>query len=184
MTSLPNLPANLDPACVSCGSVSALSTQLTAGIAGQFAQVQGALASQTAGLQSLVNQVSTANAATRALIEAAISQDVINRLLAQYTTSEGITDIQCVADELVKISNKLEETNEATITASQLPPITVGGLLASLLPPIPVPDIPSPAEIKEYIVGLIERKKQEQRDAIVKLQKAKAEADNISFALI
>lgn len=184
MTSLPSLPANLDPACVSCGSISALSTQLTAGIAGQFAQVQGALTSQTAGLQSVVAQVSTADAATRALIEAAISQDVINQLLAQYTTPDGVADIQCVADELVKLSNKLEKANEAKITATQRPPIAVSGLLSSLLPPIPVPTIPSPAEIKEYIVGLIERKKQEQRDAIVKIQKAKAEADNISFVSI
>lgn len=184
MTSLPNLPANLDPTCTSCGNISATSTQLTTGITGQFAQVQGALTSQTAELQSLVAQVSTVNAATRTVVETVISQNVINQLLAQYTTPDGIADIQRLAEELVKLSNKVVKANEAKITATQRPPIAVSGLLASLLPPIPVPTIPSPAEIKEYIVGLIERKKQEQRDAIVKIQKAKAEADNISFVSI
>jgi hypothetical protein len=185
MTSLPSLPPNLDPNCISCGSVSALTSQLTTGIvattAGQLAQAQGAIAGQTAQLQGLVAQVNAGSAASLALIEAAISQDVVNQLLARYTSPEGVPDIKCVADELQKAATTLEDANEKLINAQQLPPISISGVLASLFPSIPVLTVPSPAEIKTYISNLIERKKQEQRDAIAKLQKAKADADELSF---
>ena len=185
MTPLPSLPSNLDPICTSCGSVSSLTSQLTTGIvattAGQLAQVQGTIAGQTAGLQALVSQANATSAASLALIEAAISQDFVNQLVSQYTTPDGVADVKCVADELLKVANTLEEANEKQITIRQLPPISLSGVLASLFPQIPVPNIPSPAEIKAYISELIERKTKEQRDAIVKLQKAKAEADELSF---
>jgi len=115
------------------------------------------------------------------LIEAAVSQDFVNQLVSRYTSPDGVADVKCVADELLKAANTLEDANEKQITVQQLPPISVSGVLASLFPQIPVPNIPSPAEIKAYISELIERKKQEQRDAIVKLQKAKADADELSF---
>lgn len=181
MTNLPNLPSNLDPTCISCGNVSALTAPLTTGLVGQVAQVQGAIAGQTAGLQALITQVNATTATTRALIEAAISTDVIDRIISQYTFPDGTYDIKCVADELVKISDKLNETNTLAVNASQKPPLSVGGLLRTLIPTIEPPDIPSPAEIKGYVVELIERKKADRQKAIVKLQKAKAQADTISF---
>lgn len=190
MTPLPELPPNLDPACVSCGSVSALTSQLTTGIAGQAAQVQGALAgqiqgavgSQVAQLQTLTNQINAADAATRAVIEAAISEDFINQLLAKYTPVGGVADIKCVADELTKVYDKLNNANELTINLVQGPQISLGSAIESLIPTIPVPTIPSPGEIKEYIVELIERKKKEQQEAILKLQRKDAEASDKSFA--
>lgn len=181
MTNLPNLPSNLDPTCISCGSVSALTAPLTAGLAGQAAQVQGAIAGQTAGAQALIAKVSATTSTTRVLIEAAISTDVIDGIISQYTLPDGTYDIKCVADELIRISNKLNEANTLTINALQIPPVSVGGLLRTLIPTIEPPDIPSPAEIRGYVVELIERKKVERQKAIVKLQKAKAQADTISF---
>lgn len=182
MTPLPELPPNLDPACTSCGSVAALTSQLTTGIAGQAAQVQGAIAGQVAQLQSLTSQVNAASTATRAIIEAAISEDFINQLLAQYTPPGGIANIKCVADELTKVYDKLNTANEVTIDLTQGPPVSLGAALEELIPPIPVPDVPSPAEIKEYIADLIERKKKQQQEAILKLQRKEAEASDASFA--
>lgn len=181
MTSLPNLPPNLDPTCISCGNVSALTAQLTTGLVGAAAQVQGTIVGQTAQLQSLVTQINAVSTVTRALIEAAISEDLINNLISQYMLPSGIANIKCVSDELMKINEQLNKKNQTTIDASQIPPITTSGLLGALLPTIEPPDIPSPAEIKGYIVELIERKKKEQQEAIVKLQREKAQADNISF---
>lgn len=189
MTPLPSLPSNLDPDCVSCGSVSSLTSQLTTGIAGQTAQVQGALAGQiqsviggqVAQLQTLTTQISSADAATRAIIEATISEDFINQLLAKYTPIGGVANIKCVADELTKVYDKLNETNEAVIDLTQGPPVSLGSAIESLIPAIPVPDVPSPGEIQEYIVELIERKKKEQQEAILKLQKKTAEESDISF---
>jgi hypothetical protein len=182
MTPLPSLPPNLDPTCINCGAVSALTSQLNINSFAQTAigQVQGVIGSQTAQLQALVAQANAANAATRALIETAIPDDLIDEIIQKYTPVGGIANIKCVVDELNKTADTLNKTYEKIINTSELPPVEVSGLLEELIPPIPIPDVPSPGEIKEYLFEVIEKKKKAQQEALIRAQSiAAGEQENV-----
>lgn len=181
MTPLPALPANLDPACISCGAISSLTAGVqgaaAGAIGGAIAGAQGAIAGQTAQLQALVAQANAANAATIAIIDAFLSDDIINQLLEKFKIPPyGIPDIQCVKDELLKIHDQVNDANELIIKVLQGPPIDIGAAIKALIPDIPVPVIPSPGEIKERIMFKLNEKRKEQQQAIMKLQRQKAEA--------
>ena len=182
MTPLPSLPPNLDPNCINCGVISAVTSQLNANNFGQLAvsQVQTVTAGATSQITAATTQVNVATETTKLLIEQAIPDTLVDQIIEQYTPVGGVANIKCVADELNTLYNKLNEANNRRIDANQLPPVTIGGLLEILIPPIPVPDIPSPVEIKEYIFEVIERKKRAQRDALVRAQLIKAgEIENV-----
>lgn len=174
---LPSLPANLDTTCLSCGEISALTTQLTAGVAGGIAAAQGAVTGQLAQVQALVAQANAASAATQAIIDAALSDAVIDQLLAQFTIPPlGIPDIQCVKDELLRIHDQLNTANEVVIKTLEGPPVDIGTAIEKLIPPIPLPVIPSPGEIKERILAKLEEKRKQLEEEKSKLQNAKAKA--------
>lgn len=175
MTPLPSLPANLDPSCISCGTVSALTT----GIQGAAqAAIGTAVSGPLAQAQGLVAQATAASAATQAIIDAALSDAIIDELLERFRVPpSGLPDIQCVRDELIKIHDTLNTTNETTIEILQGPPVDLAGLITSLIPEIPVPVIPSPGEIKERIMLKLEQKQQEQQEALMKLQKARKQVE-------
>lgn len=178
---LPSLPANLDTTCLSCGEISALTAQLTAGVAGQvaggIAAAQGAVTGQLAQVQALVAQANAASAAAQAIIDAALSDEIIDQLLAQFTVPPlGIPDIQCVKDELLRIHDQLNTANEVVIKTLQGPPIDIGAAIEALIPPIPLPVIPSPGEIKERILAKLEEKRKQLEEEKSKLQNAKAKA--------
>lgn len=177
MSLLPSLPANLDPVCISCGAVGSLTSQLNTGITTGIATAQKVITGQTAQLQVFVAQASAASAATQAIINAVLSDAVIDALLEQFRIPPaGIPDIQCVKDELLKIHDQLNAVNEIVIKTLEGPPIDIGAAIEALIPPIPLPVIPSPGEIKEQIIAKLEAKRKEQQDAINKLQKQKEDA--------
>jgi len=178
MTAPLSLPQNLDPTCISCGETAALTAQLNAGIAAGVATAQGAIAGQTAQLQALVAQANASSAAVFTLIDLAFSQEVINGLLAKFIGPNGIPDLQCVRDELLKLHDVVNKTNDVLINSQQVPelPDEVLAIVESLVPPIPTLTIPSPGEIKEYIMMKLEELERQRQDAISKLQNEKAKA--------
>lgn len=187
MSPLPPIPTNLSTATATTnlsGIVQQAIPQFPAvpsipgvpDVAGQAqavvgAAVAGALAAPLAQLQ----QFSAASQATLALIDAAIPEEQILAIIERFTLPDGTVLWDQVEAELNKLRQTVVNTYQKIIDGLQLPPISVSGLLAKLIPDIPVPEIPSPGDIKQYINNFIERKKLAQQQAIMKLQAKKAE---------
>jgi hypothetical protein len=186
MTSLPELPTNLNSGNIGTNVSSIVEEVIpqfpglpkipTVDLAGQTV-VAGAIAGPVAQLQ----QFSAASQTTLALIEKAIPEKEINELIEKFKLPDGTVDLDRVNQELNKKYETLNSTYEKVINGLQLPPISVSGLLASLIPTVPVPNIPSPSEIQQYINNFIERKKVAQQQAIMKLQKEQAKLEETPF---
>lgn len=194
MTPLPQLPTNLSTdnigtsisGVVSQGVIPQFPNLPTVpnapSLAGLTGQVQGLISNQLSGPLTQIQQFNAASGATLALIEAAITEDQITQLFEQYRLPNGTIDFESVTTELNSIETDLTTTYDKVIEVGQLPPVSVSGLLTELIPEIPVPNIPSPAEIKQYINNVIEKRKQLEQQAIMKAQKLQAEKESLPFS--
>lgn len=194
MTPLPQLPTNLSTdnigtsisGVVSQGVIPQFPNLPTVpnapSLAGLTGQVQGLISNQLSGPLTQIQQFNAASGATLALIEVAITEDQITQLFEQYRLPNGTIDFESVTTELNSIETDLTTTYDKVIEVGQLPPVSVSGLLTELIPEIPVPNIPSPAEIKQYINNVIEKRKQLEQQAIMKAQKLQAEKESLPFS--
>jgi len=194
MTPLPQLPTNLSTdnigtsisGVVSQGVIPQFPNLPTVpnapSLAGLTGQVQGLISNQLSGPLTQLQQFNAASGATLALIEAAITEDQITQLFEQYRLPNGTIDFESVTTELNSIETDLTTTYDKVIEVGQLPPVSVSGVLTELIPEIPVPNIPSPAEIKQYINNVIEKRKQLEQQAIMKAQKLQAEKESLPFS--
>lgn len=187
MTPLPSLPANLNT-----NNIGTTLSEITSQVTPQFPSLPSIPnVPNISGLQGLVSnnltgttqlqQFSAASATTLAIIEAAIPEEQITQLIEQYRLPNGTVDLNSVKNELNQINNNLTTTYSKVIDSLQLPAVSVSGLLTQLIPDIPVPNIPSPAEIKQYINNLIDRKKQLEQQVIMKSQQLAAEKEQLPF---
>lgn len=194
MTPLPQLPTNLSTDNIGTSISGVVSQGLipqfpnlptvpnAPSLAGLTGQVQGLISNQLSGPLTQIQQFNAASGATLALIEAAITEDQITQLFEQYRLPNGTIDFESVTTELNSIETDLTTTYDKVIEVGQLPPVSVSGLLTELIPEIPVPNIPSPAEIKQYINNVIEKRKQLEQQAIMKAQKLQAEKESLPFS--
>jgi hypothetical protein len=174
---LPHLPTNLNPATAG-KNLSGITQQAIP----QFPKLP--TIPGVASAQQVINsgeQFVAASKTTLKLIETAIPEEQIDKLIDQNKSIDGTVNFDKVKDELDKKSEAVNLTYEKIIDGLQPPSVSVTGLLAQLIPTIPVPNIPSPGEIREYINNLIEKKKIEQQQAIMKLQKQKAKLEETPF---
>lgn len=192
MTAIPQIPSNLLPNTVGT-DVSSLVKQAVPqfpampsipniDVAGQAqALVGGAVAGALAGPLGQLQQFSAASQTTLALIENAIPEEQILAVIEKFKLPDGTIEWDKVEIELDKLGVRITETYKKIIDGLQLPPISVSGLLAELIPDIPIPEIPSPGDIKQYINNFIERKKLAQQQALMKLQAQKAKLERTPF---
>ncbi len=174
---LPQLPSNLNPATVG-KNLSGITQQAIP----QFPKLPTIPGVEST--QQAINsgeQFVAASKTTLKLIETAIPEEQVDKLIDQYKTTDGTVDINKVKYELNKKYETVNETYEKIIDAAQPRPVSISGILAQLIPTVSVPNIPSPGEIQEYINNLIEKKKIEQQQAIMKLQKQKAKLEETPF---
>ncbi len=188
MTPLPSLPANLNTSNIGT-TLAGVASQVTPQFPSlpsipnvpNISGLQGLVSSNLVGPTAQLQQFSAASATTLAIIEAAIPEEQITQLIEQYRLPNGTVDLNSVKNELNQINNNLTTTYSKVIDSSQLPAVSVSGVLTQLIPDIPIPNIPSPAEIKQYINNLIDRKKQLEQQVIMKGQQLEAEREQLPF---
>jgi len=183
MTPLPTLPTNL-----STNNIGTTVSQITTQVVPQFPNIptipsvtdaQGVISNALAGPTTQLQQFTAASATILGLIEVAIPEKQISQLIERFRLPNGTVDFGAVNTELNKINETITTTNDKIINA-QIPPVSE--LLSGLIPTIPTLDIPSPAEIKQYINNLIDRRKQLEQEAIMKLQDLEAEKELTPFS--
>lgn len=177
MTPLPSLPPNLNP-----NSVPSSLSNVTARVTERFPNlptIPNFVSSPS--IPNVPESFSVANTTVLNIIEQALPENELDKLIEQYRLPNGTVNI---SDVELEIENKYETLNDGynkIINASEIPPLAVSEIIARLIPEIPVPNIPSPLEIQQYINNFIEKKKQEQQQAIMKAQRLAAQAEELPF---
>lgn len=174
MSPLPELPRNLNPS-VSLGS--ARSSLMSA-------------TSNFPNLPTLPNsnniipqQVSVASKTILGLIEKGIPEKEIDAVIEKYRLPNGTVDLDMVNDDLNLKYERLNQGYAKIVEGLQATPVslTVSGILAGLVPKIPSPNIPSPAEIRQYINNIIEKKKRQEQQIIMRAQRLAAAEEELPF---
>lgn len=106
-----------------------------------------------------------------------IPEGLVDQLMAQYKLPDGSVDFGKVNELL---NEKIEQIQRAT-TVPEIPDISVSGLLAKLIPTIPVIRIPTPAQLQNRINQLIEKKKVAQQKLLIQAQLEKANLEKTPF---
>ena len=163
MTPLPDIPENLRP---NLPSVPNLVPQTP-----QFPNLPSVTGANVA--PSVSTQLATVNSANP-LIKAAIPESIVDDLIEKATESDGSVDFNEVT---TKINAKVNAfISASTVTKIELPTIP------SLIPRLPVIDIPTPAEIRAYVNTLIQQRKIEEQELITQTQLREAEAELRPFS--
>jgi hypothetical protein len=118
------------------------------------------------------------------LITKILPETQINQLIEKYRLPDGTLNLDKAQEELNKTYQGVVDNYKKIADASRPPRIEVAGILASLLPKIPVPNVPNPVRIAQYIDNLVERKKRTEQQAIMKLQKLDAQLEETPFTAI
>lgn len=166
---LPTLPSNLNPSMPSV-------PQLTPNIP-QFPKLPTIPTVPTASINlGQFDAILSANP----LIQAALPESFIDELLQQAKQSDGSIDFNEVT---TKLNAKVNQFTSASSVPSINPPeLELVSIVENLIPTIPVIKFPSPADIKQYVNGLIEKKKIQAQEAITQTQLLAAELETKPFS--
>jgi hypothetical protein len=163
MTPLPDIPENLRP---SLPSVPNLAPQVP-----QFPNLPS-----VAGVNAISSVSAQFGGLTSAnpLIKAAIPESILDDLIEKAKETDGSVDFNEVT---TKINAKVNSfISASTVTKIELP------TLPSLIPKLPVIDIPTPAEIRAYVNTLIQQRKIEAQQLVTETQLREAEAELKPFS--
>lgn len=165
MTTLPSLPTNLNPNSVGKSVANVIQNATP----------------QFPNLPKIPTVNLTNSTPTFKLIETTLPESEIDKLIEKYRLPDGTVNLDDVNEELNNKYDKINKGYEAIINGLQVPPIQLTGILSALIPTIPVPVIPSPAEIRDYINDIIEKKKIAQQQAIINTQRLAAKEEESPF---
>ncbi len=118
------------------------------------------------------------------LITKILPETQINQLIEKYRLPDGTLNLDKAQEELNKTYQDVVDNYRKIVDASQPPRIEVAGILASLFPKIPVPNVPNPVKIAQYIDDLLERKKRTEQLVIMKKQELEAQLEETPFTAI
>lgn len=169
MTPLPELPANLQS---SVSKVPSLTQQIPQfPVVPQIPQVP-----QVEQIQNLQNAIKQADSITQKLIETAIPESTIDSLMQTYKLPDGSVDFEKIS----QILNSKADMLLKSTSVPEIPKISFSGGLASLIPDIPVVELPTPAKVKKWIDTIIEKRKAAQQQLITQrqLEAARLEAES------
>lgn len=124
------------------------------------------------------------NIVVDALIAKILPETQITQLIERYRLPDGTLDLDRAREELNKTYQDIVDNYKKIVDASQPPRVEIAGILASLLPKIPVPNIPNPARIAQYIENLLEKKKQAEQLVVMKKQKVEAQLEQTPFTAL